>query len=114
MKPTSSTKMPVTFSDAGDDAPNLTQGNFDSAKLRVAGRDVNRADWQVSVRARVGKQRINIMLDAPIVEHFKALAGRPGHAHHRQLPKRYRPVLGATPLRQGRYRYTGRVQCTST
>ena len=64
MKQTSSTKTPVTFD---DDAPKLTQADFDSAKLRLAGRDVNRAEWQTAVRARVGKQRINIMLDAPIV-----------------------------------------------
>ena len=79
MKQTSSTKTPVISNDAGDDAPKLTQANFDNAKLRVAGRDVNRAEWQVAVRARVGKQRINIMLDAPIVEHFKALAGNRGY-----------------------------------
>ena len=79
MKQTSSTKTPVTSNEARDDAPRLTQANFDSAKLRVAGRDVNRAEWQVAVRARVGKQRINIMLDAPIVEHFKALAGNRGY-----------------------------------
>lgn len=87
MKQTSSTKTPVTSndndnvndSDASDDAPKLTQADFDSAKLRVAGRNVNRAEWQVAVRARIAKQRINIMLDAPIVEHFKALAGNRGY-----------------------------------
>jgi uncharacterized protein (DUF4415 family) len=83
MKQASSTKMPATSNDVtdvvGDDAPKLTQLNFDNAKLRVAGRDVNRAEWQVAVRARVGKQRINIMLDAPIIEHFKALAGSRGY-----------------------------------
>ena len=79
MKQTSSTKTPVTSNDADDDAPKLTQADFDGAKLRVAGRDVNRAEWQTAVRARVAKQRINIMLDAPIVEHFKALAGNRGY-----------------------------------
>jgi uncharacterized protein (DUF4415 family) len=83
MKQTSSTKTQVTSNQASDavndDAPKLTQANFDSAKLRVAGRDVNRAEWQLAVRARVGKQRINIMLDAPIIEHFKALAGDRGY-----------------------------------
>ncbi len=79
MKQTSSTKTPVTSDDASDDAPKLTQAHFDRAKLRLGGRDVNRAEWQVAVRARVGKQRINIMLDAPIVEHFKALAGNRGY-----------------------------------
>lgn len=76
MKQTSITKTPVT---SDDDAPKLTQADFDRAKLRVAGRDVNRAEWQTAVRARVGKQRINIMLDAPIIEHFKALAGSRGY-----------------------------------
>lgn len=79
MKQNSSTKTPVISNDVGDDAPKLTQENFDSAKLRVAGRDVNRAEWQTAAHARVGKQRINIMLDAPIIEHFKALAGNRGY-----------------------------------
>jgi len=65
--------------DTSDDAPQLTQADFDRARLRVAGKDASRAEWQASVRARVGKQRINIMLDAPIVEHFKALAGERGY-----------------------------------
>ena len=75
MKSTSTTKMP----DTSDDAPRLTQADFDHARLRVAGKDVSRAEWQSSVRARIGKQRINIMLDAPIVEHFKAVAGERGY-----------------------------------
>lgn len=71
--------MPVTSNAASDEAPKLEQADFDRAKLRVTGRDVSRAEWQTAVRARVGKQRINIMLDAPIVEHFKALAGNRGY-----------------------------------
>ncbi|MDO5625297.1 MAG: BrnA antitoxin family protein [Pseudomonadota bacterium] len=31
------------------------------------------------MRARVGKQRVTIMLDAPVVAHFKALAGERGY-----------------------------------
>ena len=65
--------------DTSDDAPKLTQADFDRARLKVAGKDVSRAEWQSSVRGRVGKQRINIMLDAPIVEHFKAVAGERGY-----------------------------------
>jgi uncharacterized protein (DUF4415 family) len=68
--------MPVTFN---DDAPQLTQAAFDGARLRVGGKDASRAEWQAAVRARIGKLRINIMLDAPIVEHFKALAGDRGY-----------------------------------
>jgi uncharacterized protein (DUF4415 family) len=76
MKQTSTSKMPVT---SDDDAPKLTQAAFDGARLRIGGKDVSRAEWQAAVRARVGKQRINIMLDAPVVEHFKAAAGGRGY-----------------------------------
>lgn len=75
MKRTSTTKMPVT----SDDAPRLSQQDFDRAKFRVGGKDVGRAAWQAAVRARVEKKRINIMLDTPIVEHFKSLAGERGY-----------------------------------
>ncbi len=75
MKRTSSTKTPTTT----DDAPKLTQKDFDQARFRVGGKAASRAEWQAATRARVGKLRINIMLDAPIVEHFKALAGERGY-----------------------------------
>jgi len=58
MKQTSSTKLPVTSGAASDDAPKLTQADFDRAKLRVAGRDVNRAEWQVAVR-RVIREKLS-------------------------------------------------------
>jgi uncharacterized protein (DUF4415 family) len=72
MKQTSSSKTPAT---SDDDAPTLSQADFDRARLRVAGKDVGRAEWQAAVRARVTQQRVDIMLDTPIVEHFKSLAG---------------------------------------
>ncbi|MBL8490703.1 MAG: BrnA antitoxin family protein [Rhodocyclaceae bacterium] len=75
MKPTSTTATPAT----SDDAPRLSQADFDRARFRVGAKEATRGDWQSAVRARVGKQRINILLDAPIVEHFKALAGDRGY-----------------------------------
>ena len=75
MKQTSTTETPAI---SDDDAPRLTQADLVSARYRVGLQDVNRVDWQTAVRARVGKRRINIMLDAPIVDHFKALAGERG------------------------------------
>jgi len=75
MKRTSSSKT----LDTSDDAPKLTPADFERARPRIAGRDVSRAEWQAAVRQRVGKLRISIMLDAPIVEHFKALAGERGY-----------------------------------
>ena len=75
MKRTSSSKT----LDTSDDAPKLTPADFERARPRIAGRDVSRAEWQAVVRQRVGKLRISIMLDAPIVEHFKALAGERGY-----------------------------------
>ena len=75
MKRTSSIETP----DTSDDAPKLTQTDLERARPRIAGKDASHAEWQAAVRARVGKLRINIMLDAPIVEHFKALAGERGY-----------------------------------
>ena len=75
MKQTSTSKTP----DTSDDAPKLTQADFDRARFRIGGKDVGRAEWQLAVRAKIAKLRINIMLDAPIVEHFKALAGERGY-----------------------------------
>ena len=75
MKQTSTTKMP----DTSDAAPKLTQADFDRARFRLGGKEIGRAEWQTAVRARVAKLRINIMLDAPIVDHFKALAGDRGY-----------------------------------
>ncbi len=53
--------------------------DFERARLRIGDKEASRAEWQAAVRSRVGKVRINIMLDAPIVEHFKALAGERGY-----------------------------------
>ncbi len=75
MKQTSTTRT----SAISDDAPKLTQAHFERAKFRVAGQSATRAQWQEAVRARVAKQRISIMLDAPIIEHFKAIAGDRGY-----------------------------------
>ena len=75
MKPTSTTAMPAI----SDDAPRLTQADFDRARFRLGDRTVSRTEWQTAVRARTGTQRINITLDAPIVEHFKAMAGSRGY-----------------------------------
>lgn len=41
--------------------------------------NVSRAGWQSVLSARIGKQRISIMLDTPIIEHFKAGAGERGY-----------------------------------
>jgi uncharacterized protein (DUF4415 family) len=77
MKQTSITKMSA-ISDS-DDAPKLTQADFDRASFRVGEKPISKAEWADAVRARLGKQRINIMLDRPIIEHFKALAGERGY-----------------------------------
>lgn len=76
MKPISTSETPAI---TDDDAPKLSQSDFDRASYRVGAKSVNRADWQAAARSRIAKQRINILLDAPIVEHFKALAGDRGY-----------------------------------
>ena len=48
--------------------------------MRLVRRVGARGGWmQTAVRARVERRRIDIMLDVPIVEHFKALAGERGY-----------------------------------
>ena len=62
-----------------DDAPALSQAQFDRAKFRVGKQNVNRGEWQKAVRGRIAKQRISIMLDAPIIARYKAIAGERGY-----------------------------------
>ena len=61
------------------DAPTLTQAHFDRAKFRVNDKAATRPEWQDGVRVCVGKQRITIMLDTPIIEHVKATADERGY-----------------------------------
>jgi uncharacterized protein (DUF4415 family) len=79
MKQTSSIKVRATSNKYLDDAPKLTTERLQRARFRVAGKDVSKANWQTAVRARVAKQRISIMLDSPVIEHFKAVAGDRGY-----------------------------------
>ena len=74
MKRTSITKTP-----GAEAAAKLTQADFDRASFRVAGKKATRAQWQAAVPARIGKQRVSIMLDAPIIAHFRAAAGERGY-----------------------------------
>ena len=82
MKQTSTTKTSAT-SESQDDAPKLTQADFDRAKFRVGGKDATRAQWQAAVQTStqmgLAKRRISIMLDEPIIAHFKSAAGERGY-----------------------------------
>jgi uncharacterized protein (DUF4415 family) len=51
-----------------NDIPEVTAEQMAQAKLRVGGRPVSK-----------GKTRVNIYLDAEVVEYFKAQAGRRGY-----------------------------------
>jgi uncharacterized protein (DUF4415 family) len=62
-----------------DDAPKLTQAQLDRAKYQIAGKKVSKADWQEAVRKQLAKRRISIMLDAVVIDHFKATAGERGY-----------------------------------
>lgn len=76
MKQTSTTKTPVI---SEDDAPKLTQADFDKARFRVGGKAASRPDWQAAVRQRLGKQRVSIMLDGEVIAFFRAKAGARGY-----------------------------------
>ena len=79
MKRSSSSKR----SARSDDAPKVTQADIDRAEFLVAGKKVSKAEWQKAAQAQLGnlpgKKRISIMLDAAVIEHFKAAAGERGY-----------------------------------
>ncbi len=76
MKPISTTATPVI---SDDDAPVLTQADFDNARFRVGLEDVSREEFAAAVQEKLGKQRISIMLDASVIAFFKAKAGEHGY-----------------------------------
>ena len=76
MKQTSTTK---TLATSEDEAAPLSQANFDGTSFRIGKKIVSRSEWQTAVRGRVAKQRISIMLDAPIIARYKAIAGERGY-----------------------------------
>ena len=81
MKKTSTIKTPDTSDEVldSDEAPEITQADFDRATFRVGGKKATRTEWQAAVRRRIGKHRVNIMLDAPIIDYFKEMAGGKGY-----------------------------------
>ena len=82
MKPTTTSKKSV-HSKIPDDEIEFTAEHWKNAEYRVAGKKVTKAEWQKAARAQLGevlgKKRISIMLDAAIIEHFKATAGERGY-----------------------------------
>ena len=63
MKPTS-----ITATLDSDDAPKVTQDDFERARFRIGLRDVSREEWQEAARARLNESRkINIMLDQDVI-----------------------------------------------
>ncbi len=50
-----------------------------SPRLRVGLKDVSREEFSAAVNARLGKQRVSIMLDGSIIAFFKAKAGERGY-----------------------------------
>ncbi|MEO8132886.1 MAG: BrnA antitoxin family protein [Betaproteobacteria bacterium] len=50
-----------------------------SPRLRVSLKDVSRDEFSAAVSARLGKQRVSIMLDGSIIAFFKAKAGERGY-----------------------------------
>lgn len=75
MKQTSTTTMQA----ASDDAPALTQADFDRAKFRVGMKDVSREQWQTAVGQQLGKTRITIMIDDAVLQAYKARAAGRGY-----------------------------------
>ena len=48
-------------------------------RLRVGLKEVSREEFAAAVDERLGKQRVSIMLDASVIDFFKAKAGARGY-----------------------------------
>jgi uncharacterized protein (DUF4415 family) len=62
-----------------DEAPPLTDEFFTHAKRRVGMKEVSREEFRQAVQERLVKRRVSIMLDAAIVDFFKARADGRGY-----------------------------------
>jgi uncharacterized protein (DUF4415 family) len=62
-----------------EEIPEMTDADARHAQMRVGGKAVEREEFAAAVTARLGKQRVSIMLDTAIVEFFKAKAGARGY-----------------------------------
>ncbi|MBB1127014.1 BrnA antitoxin family protein [Thiospirillum jenense] len=78
MKPISTIEMPMLSNETDDDAPALTQTDFDCATFRVNGKVVGREVWQTAVCTQIGKHPVSLLLDDEIIAFFKAQAEREG------------------------------------
>ena len=57
----------------------LSPATSRSPRLRVGLKNVSREEFSAAVNARLGKQRVSIMLDGAIIAFFKAKAGERGY-----------------------------------
>lgn len=63
MKPAS-----ITVTLDSDDAPKLTQEDFERARFRIGFKDVSREEWQEAARMHLSEhQKINITLDQDVI-----------------------------------------------
>jgi len=74
-------KLPATRNDSPeyDEIAELTDADLDRAVLRVGGVPATRDVFAAAVNARLGKQRVSIMLDASVIEFFRAKAAGRGY-----------------------------------
>lgn len=62
-----------------EEIPEMTVADLRRARLRVDGKPATRQEFNDGVKARLGKQRVSIMLDTAVIEYFKAKAGARGY-----------------------------------
>ena len=72
-------KTGTTSKRASDDARPITDADWARAKYRVAGKDVDKTEWQAAARAQLGGKRITILVDGDVLAAFKAKAGERGY-----------------------------------
>lgn len=59
--------------------PSLARRMVEQGAFSIAGKPVSRAQGQAALAAKLGKQRISIMIDSATLAHFRAKAGDRGY-----------------------------------
>lgn len=62
-----------------EEIPEMKDSDLRQARLRIGGKKATPKEFSAAVRAKLGKQRVSIMLDAEVIEFFKAKAGSRGY-----------------------------------
>lgn len=69
----------VVAAEEYEEIPELTDADLDAATLKIGGQPAIAEAFAALTKSQLGKQRVSIMLDAAVIEFYKAKAGPRGY-----------------------------------